>query len=470
MNKFNNITHSNQQSSFFVHILYKNINKSYNKCMGQTYDKIIFGTLFKYYRNKNNLGRDDLIDRINSNDGKLSISTLRRIESGGYSSLSAYKILGKCLNKSITEDEIIYEKLNDLTKRTYEIINSGQPLSKYILLRNEIIKFGKKNNYLYINEISRLCIATLNMYLTCKVDDTEIISMLYSFIDNVKQNELIATLAYYLMCSYGYYYSRGSKESHKYLMYTSKLYNKNIIYIDEPFILSRKMDKYSYINHFQNEIYKPFSKKEAPLLKYRKYSLKSLYAFTVGNIVDAKKYILELINDVEIKQYIPNRILLHQYEVLAYIYMREGNLDNALKCFDYVIETNPNLLEISYAYVFLVAERLNKLDYAKKILENNRKYIQNVVTQHIFDYYSIKLFSKAPIKDLEKYIMDNFSLDICDSLQCYIIFKSELSSLVEESKNYKSFYLYLRRSEPLIPKYRNNKYTDFFEEDFLITI
>lgn len=435
--------------------------------MQEIYDKEVFGHLFKYYRKNKQLNREYLTNISRLSNDKLSLSTIRRIEDGGYSSLKAYESLSRHLKLPFNNNEELYKTVYTFAKETYEIINSGKNIEDYIKLRNNIINFKNKNNFIYINEISRLCISTLNLYLTAKLDDSDIVLIFSSFARDLKNENIIATLIYYLLYLHISYYARGTNESINYMSFANKLLNKPLFYLDEIYTNTIKKKKHEFISYYYKDIDNKIHSDDNAIVRYKKLTIKSYYFFILDDYKASKECLLNLVTDNEIKIKLPNRIYLHAYDSLAYIYLTEKDFKKSLDIFKIIIDLNPHLIEIGYANAFMVAEHLKDYSFIEKILKNNKQFLKNKVVVDIFDYYKLKIIDKAPIKDLQIFIVNHFGLNKCNSFQCYSTFKHELSLLVEDNYNYKLFYYFEKENNKIISKYKSSNNIDFFEEYFL---
>lgn len=431
--------------------------------MKYSIEKSFIGSLFKYYREQNKISRTSI-----SKSNNISISSIRRIEEGGYSSFKMYKLLAKELKLKINDKPSLYTTANLYVEQTYKIINSGKTIDEYVKLRNNIHTFySNYKEYLYLSELSRICVSTLNMYLTCTVNDTKIINLSKYISNLLNKDSNIHTLVCYLMCLYGKYYARGTNDEDLYFAYSKFLIGKQIFALEELEHNSLKLNKFDFFKKYEKFMTASVNKTDNYLSKYHKLVLKSYYCFISEKYNETIALLTLFIENKEIKNRIPNRIYLHIIENLAYTYLKIGDFNNALNCFLKIIDTNPNIIEIAYANVFVICETLNRCDTIIDILNNPSIYIRNNTVNDIFEYFRMKIINNVDYKELEDFIIKKFSLKSCNSLQCYGAFKNEMSLLTNQSHNYKSFYKYIKENDPYINNYKKSNSISFREEDFI---
>lgn len=431
--------------------------------MKNSIDKFFIGSLFRFYREENKVSRTSLI----KSNKTISLSTIRRIEEGKYSSFSMYETLSKELGLKISNNHKLYLEMNSYIEQTYKIINSGNFIDKYVLLRNQISNFYKANKkYLYLSELSRICIATLNMYLTCAIDDLEIIDICKNIVDYVDSNSCLHTLICYLLYLYGRYYSKGNNRDGSYFEYSKFLINKQIFALEDITYNSLILSKFDFLRKYDSYMTSSIKKNDNYLLKRKKLILNSYHCFLSNDFKGAVVLLNNLINDQDIKKRIPNRAHLNHVKDLAYAYLKMQDYENSLKCFLIIIDFNPNIIGVAYANIFMMCDNLNKKDLIKTLLDSPPNLSSSTV-DNIFKYFKLKINNNVSYKELEEFIIKNFGLKSCNSLQCYGTFKNEMSLLVDKSHNYKSFYRYLKENDPYINTYKISDSVDFREEDFL---
>ena len=160
-------------------------------------NKRFLGSLVQYYRNKNNLTREDMIELITSSNHKCSYNTLRRIERGENSSDCYYKVIIETLGFDFCDNSEDYIVGDELLDRLIFTINDSK-INVLITQYNKILELRNKFiNTFYISELIRLCLAVINLYLNGKDDDEELISLFDE--TDILTDDKISLLSNYLL-------------------------------------------------------------------------------------------------------------------------------------------------------------------------------------------------------------------------------------------------------------------------------
>lgn len=395
-------------------------------------DYSIFGSLIEYYRNEEGLTRKDFV-KLSSNH--FSYTTLRRMEKGEYASFDNYLRAAEILNLKISSSLNAYTELNSLIEETYSIINSGKQLTEYILLKNKINKFAKKYfNYFYIYDISKLCISSLEMYLSYKKPNKKIIDISEKCFVNgtcFKINDI----SYILLFMYAIYYLRGSKNFDKYIKYYKMINNERITLLNNFFYDFSASDILStYTKHCIN---KQLSN-DSPIDLFI-YNFANAYTNAyVKNYYEAKEYIDSALSIRDIQLIIPKGLMMHAYITKGYIEYNLKKYKQSYDCFLKVYETNSIALEIGFIFLFKTAELTNNTKTIYKIIRAEEE--NSMMITNIFNYYKNKYINGCNEKELSKYIVDNFSLEKCKSKILAHFFLNELFIMTKTTKQYKIYY------------------------------
>ncbi len=414
-------------------------------------DYKILGSLLEQYRKEKGISRNNLVKLSNE---YFSYATLRRIEEGEYASLNNYIKVSKLLGFELSNDNDDYVQLKLLIEETYEIINSGKYLSEYVLLKNKIRNFEKRyHNYIYISDISNLCICSLEMYLSYKKPSEEIIKVSEHCYTNGK-NKKIKNLAYVLLFMYAIYYLRGNIFFDKYIKYYKMIDDKRLLILNSFFydfnindILST-YSNYCAIDRYDNE----------SIINSFIFNFANAYTNAyVQNYHKALQYIELALSIKDIQLVIPKGLIMHAYISKGYIEYNLRQYKESYNCFLKVYETNSTALEIAYVFLFKTAELTNNFKTINKILKN--KHQSSATIKDIFNYYQNKHINKLSEKELAKYIVDNFSIEKCKSKILSQFFLNELFTITKTTKLYKLYFDFVEL---------NNSQTISINKDLLI--
>lgn len=401
----------------------------------------ILGNLIRYYREKNNISRNDF---INLCENSFSLSTLRRAENGDYVSFDIYKTLCQKLGLIFSTNVEDYIKIDDFIKQTYSIINSGKQIVEYESLLKKIKEFNNLNiNVVYLNELSALCIEVLNMYLKANLNNIKIISITEEcFLNNGK---MVGELARFLLNLYGLYYSRGCGNETKYLNYGKKLNESKLYFLDKIFYIAAITNKYELYRISKIYIESKIPKINENVTKFKKHFVKAcieLKAKNYNKVIEEAKKALYICDAYKC---IPERFELHMYETMGYAYINSNDFETTFNIYKEIYERNRNILEISYLLLFYSAEKTNNTYFTEKVIKEHSSETFGLV-KNIFEYYNLKIKSSNKLM-LQEYIINNFSLKKCKSFNCYTFFILELSNAIKETKCYKKFFDFIEENE-----------------------
>ena len=397
----------------------------------------IVGQLMKYYRKKLDLSRKDISDKNPS----ISVSSIQRAEEGGYISNDKINSILEIYGLELSNDRLKYLSLERYIKETYSIINSGKPLVEYGSLKHKINNFYKENKqYIYLNELSSICIATLDLYLSSKIEDEEIIQIATYICKDLKDNKYLYLItAYMLNMYYSYYLIFIEYEQFDYgeIIKNDKLFYLDSFYYDITHLNSFELyAKYNNANLEEKNIYK----------KYTNYCAKAFINVSINEKEKAQTYLpmVKTLYD-EYKDIIPTRFLYHYYEMEAIFNLNQKNYKKSFE-YSYLIYKDYNkIMDFSYLTLFKSAEKLNQKETIIEILEekDNLKRINN----NIFKYYESKHIKKYNNAKLQKMICDLFSFENNKSYFIFNFFLDELLDLCEDNSSYIFVYKFIKTNE-----------------------
>lgn len=405
---------------------------NYNKNMKDIkLDKQVLGGLIEYYRKEKGITRKEILNKCN-----MSLSTLRRVEEGK-SNIKQYDTICEILNINLLNDNKAYEEIDSLLKDTLNIINSGKPISEYYKLKDELSIFNNQyRDFIYLNELSLLGINTLSICLDLKILNKEMLKVFdYALVNS--NTATIKILSSYLLCNYAALFLRTEEEYRRYLSYVKNIRNHPINRLQE-----------SYFDSFFMDIYEAYAKHKKMYLESKKDDIliyfTNICAFGCACVFIGKpKKAIELLNMAlnlkRIEEILPKSAIITSKHSLAYAYFFDGDMDEAYKNYMIVYNTNHDLMETSYCFLFKTLERKNNTQQAINIIKNNIDTSYGL-SKTILEYYKLKYIDKAEVTILTKFIVDNFRYQKTKSKTCFLFFERELSELVEISKTYKDHY------------------------------
>ena len=403
------------------------------------YHSKVIGRLIEYYRKRANLSRKEICDKVSN----VSLSTIQRAEEGKY--ISSDKLSGvlKIFELKISESINKYRILDAYINKTYLIINSGKSLTEYASLKKEIKTFYNENiDCIYLKEMSSLCIETINIYMTSKIDNKDSINTCTYIYESLKGNNEAFLLDSYLLNMYNIYYS--IEEYSSFYDYGKPLKESRLFYLDKCyydagnsniFDLSKKYSENNLEN--SNNVYKAlcFYVSNAFL-----YSYGGDYIKAQENTLKAKDFYEKN------KEIIPVRFKYHIYENLSFIKFYSQEYDDCLKYSLYIHENYSHIMDYSYLVLFRSCEKTLNFKTLKKILKekpkNNKKFV------HIaFEYYTAKHIKKLDCKELQKMILEASKNSNTNSLFLYNFFLDEMMELCDMSRSYKGLYDYMKENQ-----------------------
>lgn len=405
--------------------------------MKQIVNMELLGSLFRYYRGK--VSRRDYIEGKN-----ITLISLRRIEEGS-ASFGMCVSFCKEVGISISNKKKDYEILNKYVSDTYNILNSGKTLSEYRILKEEIEAFFLMHkNEIYLSELCSLCINVLNIYLYSRVTNLDLIEICDNcFIQSDYQE--VNMLSRFLLGRYAIYYLNISdiERRPKYLSYGTRLYGNRIFVLDEYFYDLARMNKNDLKNKYD---YFDFNYEDNNVYKFNYYVVKACIELESENYKDGEDLLTLAIGLDNIEQVIPSNIFLEVYGLLTCVYIAQKNFEAAFSTCLKANQDSGNDMEIMYLLLFVLAEKINRIDIIKDVLLN-RNIFNNPLKENIRSYFKEKYVDGNDLDILTACICDFFTIDKCDSLFMYCYFKKELFDIMKETKKYVYFFEFIGQSE-----------------------
>ena len=400
----------------------------------------LIGSLLKQYRKKNKYSREDILAITSKQKTKLSLSTIKRIENNDTNSnsynIDAYAHIFKF---HYTDNEFLYNKLDGYINTSLNLIKKGVKISVLECLLDEIKIFCKQNNNLiYLNEISKLVLETLNIYLYNEFN-YENIEIFDDVFDELENN--VKILASYCLMRCNCKFVKGTTTDN--LMKLSKYLSTNF----SDFFHFERISKYAtnnnYLDFYNESLSRFISIKDNNLVHL--FSTLSDIAFcemNLGNYLNAKKHLLEAISLENVDEYVPDNILTQTNKRLGIV---SYYLKDYKSCFDYLSTTrlkNKQLPGLNYCLLFKSAEEIDNNNEIVKIIDDDYEEINLSTLKHIFKYYKLK-YSNASYNELEKLIYNELKKSTLLSGVYVSLFSNELKNIVEKTKHYQLFYNYI---------------------------
>ncbi len=394
------------------------------------------GKLFVYYRHQKNLSRNDIKDIILKNTNEdISTKTIQRIESGEYSRLiNIYDNIAHVLGFEFIENETALFEVNELSKDTCNIINSGKPIREYIkLLEHNRDLLDKYQNYLYLSVLLRINIATLECYLNDNYPDEEIIYLLKDSAFSLK-NEVFDMAMYLLFCI-----SRHGLFDIAYkdiLLYGKSIINKKISLLDKLsyylFYFDTSFDIYNFTNKEysrtdQNDYYQ--------MISY--HNIMSLCKINLKDYVGAIAHTNFILEDKEkAKELLPRRFLYQTIKRKGTVSYFADDHASCFECLSLVAKNLPKSLGFNIIFLCKSAEATNNISSIVKILQSLE--VDRTSERNIHAYFLNKYSGNILLKTQENMIIKNIlpALLSAGSTKYIDIFHDEMRDLVKVSCDY----------------------------------
>lgn len=396
-------------------------------------NKRFLGSLVQYYRNKNNLTREEMIELITSSNHKCSYNTLRRIERGDGSSDSYYKAIIESLGFDFCDNSEDYIEVDEMLDRLIFTINDSK-INVLISQHNKILELRNKFiNTFYISELIRLCLAVIDLYLNDKDNDEELISV-FNEIDIFADNKILL-LSNYLL----FKHSRiGNHTKFDSLYYGKYLSGKKIFYLDQISYDLAVMNSYDILR--KNEI--DYKQIKNPILKVSVIETLACCKLNLGATLECRDHLIECINIPYIKEYLPHINYLHTIKRLGIVEFELGNYKNSYRYLSSVASENYLVLGMNFLLLFRAAELIDYKENILLIVNEYKNLICNKTLKNIFYYYQRK-YSGANENELEDLICEYLPSSCFQSSIYLDIFSNEINSLVSKTKHYSSLYKFL---------------------------
>lgn len=395
----------------------------------------VVGQLIKYYRKKLDLSRKD----ISAKNPLISISSIQRAEEGGYVSNDKMNLILEVFGLELSTDKLKYLTLERYIKETYSIINCGKPLVEYGVLKHKINDFSKENKqYIYLSELSLMCTLALDLYLSSRVEDKEIMDTTTYIYESLKDNKylyLIATYALNMYHSYYLVFLEYEQFDYGQILENNKLFYLDGFHYDITHLNSFELyAKYNDMKLEEKNIYK----------KFINYCAKAFINVSINEKTESEIYLPKVkelydkYNDI-----IPNRFLYHYYEMEAIFNLNQKNYKKSFE-YSYLIYKNyDKIIDYSYLTLFRSLEKLGKTKSITKIL-NDKKDNPKKINNDIFEYYESKHIKKFDNAKLQKMICDLFCFRNNKSYFIFNFFLEELLDLCEDNNSYIFVYKFIK--------------------------
>ena len=396
-------------------------------------NKHFLGSLVQYYRNKNNLTREEMIELITSSNHKCSYNTLRRIERGENSSDSYYKVIVETLGFDFCDNYEDYIVVDEILNRLISTINDSK-ISVLISQYNKILELRNKFvNTFYISELLRLCLAVINLYINGE-DNNEGLIDIFDETD-ILADDKIALLSNYVL----FKHSRiGSHTKYDSLHYGKYLSGKQIFYLDQISYDLAIMNSYDILR--KNEI--DYKQIKNPILKVSVIETLACCKLNLGATLECRDHLIECINIPNIKEYLPYVNYLHTIKRLGIVEFELGNYKNSYRYLSSVASENYLVLGMNFLLLFRAAELI---DYKENILliVNEYKNVNKVLNILKEKGYYATSENELDMDELEDLICEYLPSSCFQSSIYLDIFSNEINSLVSKTKHYSSLYKFL---------------------------
>lgn len=397
----------------------------------QNIDYRFLGYAIRHRRTEAGLKRIDLVESLKET---YTLKTIQRIEYGEKSRLkNIYKDIGYILSFDVCENEDTYDEIEELVKRTYDIICSGQKISRYESLLKENQSFLNKHaNEIYLSELARLNIAVLRQFLYNRFDDPDLIAFIKYHVFEL--DGIIAELcAYLLTCAtldqkYGLDYK-------DYLSYARIVANKRIFRLEHFYYLFLKHDNLLVVlREYENRLIN-----HHPSDPFELISLLNDLSGLCLNLSDydgALKYVLDILAIPNLKEIVPLSFYYHLNKRIGTIYFYKKDYENSYKYLLLVARHYPDVMSYNYIFLCLASERLNK---EKEVLKTLSKIkFSNKEEEKVAQYFIKKWNKTLKPSKLEDYITDILKpiLEPTGSTIYLNLFYQELENLASISGNH----------------------------------
>ncbi len=385
-----------------------------------------------------NLSRKDICDKNSS----ITISSIQRAEDGGYVSNDRIDQILEIYGFSLCIDRAKYFTLESYIKETCSIINSGKPLSEYAILRHKIAEFHNENiQYIFLNEISLICITTLNIYLTSKAEDIDIIDKATYIYPTLKNHHNLYLITSYMLNMYHSYYL--SFLEYEPFNYGEVILNDKLFYLDRFY--------YDVINMNTFELYKKYNSTiDNEKNIYKNFINYFANAFLNISINENEKanIMLSIVKELysRYKDFIPVRFLYHCFELEATLNYNLKNYEESFKYSYMVYKDYCKIMDFSYLILFRSLEKLDKIETIIEILKEEKHNLKKI-NKNILSYYENKYLKNTKKLDLQKMIFDLFNYDYNKSYFAFNFFLEELMELCTENGSYYFLYKFIEKNK-----------------------
>lgn len=407
-------------------------------------NKNLFGFLVSYYRKKANKSRIAFVNEINKkSNGSCSISSLSRIENGqDILHDDIYETIINGVGYELELDSYSSCFICDYCHRIFDLINSGQKITSYTYLYNEISSLNLKHkNSFYISQFYRLYIAVLEAYLYNKISDYEIAHIFDNNLDILDHDS--RCLASYLIYKSAILHFDSEIFNNDFTFYGKQLNGMRLFYLEQASYdvstMSVTTMSKKYLDLYQARDYKN------PIFTFSILSALACCELNLGDFEASLKRLKESLEITNIEKIIPDTAILQTYKRMGINEFNTKNYKDSFYYLNHVRKENSNSLGMNYLLLIKSAEFAGFGDVIVSIVKDANKIQSNRLLKRVFSYYKIKYIDQGCDIDLENYINKNLTKSNFTSTIYSNIFLEEITEIVSRTKHYIALYNFLTK-------------------------
>ncbi|MBQ1478243.1 MAG: hypothetical protein IIZ33_08865 [Erysipelotrichaceae bacterium] len=407
------------------------------------YDQIQYSFLGRLLRRKRrslNLKQEEIADCFTG----FSLRSLQRMENGYVlKNKDKYSAISDFYQCPLVMDESLRIEVAEFEQELKTLFSISAGVKRFRRLEHRLVSFlNVYGNLIYFSHLTRIYLAVVHSHLYGTIEDLELIDLLeeeYRYLSG--DTYLFALLLIYRASMLALtkmpteYYDRKA----------SSLLGNPVFSFDEIYYDIGQLKVHETENKYQ-------ALKNSPQMKkyfFRFHVLDGLAhsEMETKNYEKAYEHILQLINDPETEEKLPDPYLLHLHKragIISYV------MDDYAKCYRHLIAVHladHSVLGYNYLLLFSSMERLGKTDEMKKLipsLKKNEFYYEQV--QYIIDFYRLKYSDNPDLSEMEDLLCNQLPERKVPGKIYHPILREEIEELVQKTHHYQKLADFIRRS------------------------
>ena len=411
-------------------------------------DYMLLGAFLSQRRKKICRSRKEFVKYLSDRGIKISYSTLVRIEDGDIAAINNnLDLINMAYPKKTTIDKRPYEKIESIGEELYNTLCSDNRIANTNIMIKKIKRLKEEyDDYAYIGDLLSLYIVVCDYVTKSITNDRDMYDLFGKLFQKLHYYDKI--LAEYYLYSVGRRLVKKAKDIDFFIL-GKELSKHSLFLLDQSSYYCYLLEPYEMAKYFEDRSNCYFD--DSPKLsEYARHSCLAQAYFNLHMYKETCELLSSSLTIYNIEKLLPDHELAYAKMRLGLVYFYIDDYENSYANLKDTFEKDPNYLFLNVIFMCIAGEKEDKYDELRSILNKCKiEKIKRPSVRYIIEYYTMKYNEEDP-STLEKYLVNNFHIELIQSKIYIDMINKELLELTTKTKHYQNYFKFAMRIDKLL--------------------